>query len=302
MLDDLLGRTRLKRRIEELESEVESLEERLEAENRRRADAVTEKQEAERQINKLESKIDELEGRLEHEGEESKLGFRRVETLVGDRLTRVLDLLDSVEASGETLSTAFVEAGREPDLELEGEETALLRRVDSGRGYVAYVDDYGVVRVCVVPPLPVENQRVIHGSGFHVERTLFRPDGVHAVAAIRSDTYAGGVYGDDRLAYSVVSSNVKGGHSKGGWSQGRFDRRREEQVERHVDEALESYRGMVGDYDPEVVAVVGESNVAELFAEEIDADVTRAVDARGTGEEFLKDAYEKLWVARLYVF
>lgn len=274
----------------------------MEAENRRRADAVTEKQRAERRVNKLESKIHELEDRLERETEESRAEFRRVETLGGERLEGVLNLLESMESEGENLATAYVEAGGEPGLDLGGEEEALLRRVDSGRGYVVYVDDYGLLRVCLVPPLPVEKQSVEHSSRFEVDRSLFRPDGQHAVAAIRSDTYAAGVYDGDRLAYSSVSSNVKGGHSKGGWSQGRFERRREEQIEGHVEEAVKEYQEMVGSYDPGLVAVVGERKVAKLFAEEVGADVTKAVDARGTGEEFLSDAYEKLWAARIYVF
>lgn len=302
MLDDLLGKTRLKQRIRELESEVESLEERLEAENRRRADAVTEKQRAERRVNKLESKIDELEGRLEREEDEGSLDFRSVETLGGKRLEGVLDLLESVEVQGENLTTAYVEAGGQPGLDLGGKEKALLRRVDSDRGCVVYMDDYGLLRVCVVPPLPVEKQSVKHGTRFDVDRSLLQPPGLHAVAAIRSDTYAAGVYDGDRLAYSSVSSNVKGSHSKGGWSQGRFERRREEQIENHVEEAVNRYQEMVRDYDPGFVAVVGERGVAELFAEEVGAEVTKAVDARGKGDDFLAEAYEKLWTARIYVF
>ena len=51
MLDDLLGRTELKERIEELETERDRLEARLEAESERRADAVSAKQTAEERIN-----------------------------------------------------------------------------------------------------------------------------------------------------------------------------------------------------------------------------------------------------------
>lgn len=302
MLDDLLGRTELKNHIQELESKVESLEERLEAENRRRKEAVTEKQRADRRVNKLESKIDELEGRLERKQVERDHGFRGVEEVGGDRLDQVLGLLESVEGGRESLTTAYVAPGDAVDLDLDGRVEALLRRVDSGTGKAVYLDDWGVVRVCLVPPLPVESSRVLHDECFRVDRSLYGPMGVHAVAAVRSDTYAGGVFdGDGRTAISSVSSNVKGGHSKGGWSQSRYERRREEQVDRHVKESVESFREMIADYDLEVVAVVGEDSVVERFADMVGADVTRSLDARGKDESLLEDAYGKLWAARLYV-
>jgi len=62
---------------------------------------------------------------------------------------------------------------------------------------------------------------------FRLDESWFRPTGRFAFALVRSDTFALGVYeGDERVAFEGFTSDVKEAHSKGGFSQGRFERRR----------------------------------------------------------------------------
>jgi len=64
---------------------------------------------------------------------------------------------------------------------------------------------------------------------FRLDESWFRPTGRFAFALVRSDTFALGVYeGDERVAFEGFTSDVKEAHSKGGFSQGRFERRRED--------------------------------------------------------------------------
>jgi predicted RNase H-like nuclease (RuvC/YqgF family) len=46
----------------------------------------------------------------------------------------------------------------------------------------------------------------------------------------------------------LVESQVKEKHSKGGWSQKRFERLREEDIKNHVDAALEKLSVLLGKY------------------------------------------------------
>ena len=306
MFDDVLGKTELKERIEELEEEVDSLEQRLEAEERRRKNAVTEKQEAHERANRMESKVQELEDRLERaEEDEQDASFRVAKTVRGYVLSDVLELLESAQSGDDALTTVSVAPDdRVPD-EFGTETTAALQRVESKTGFVAFGDDTGIVRAALVPPLEVEETRVEHGSRFALDRDLFELPETHAVAVVRSDEYAGGVYSDgERVAYTSLSSEVKSKHSKGGYSQGRFERARDEEVKKHVREAAEEFETMLTKHDFKHVFVAGDSRLASDFVDEVSVRVPvskRTTDATGSGESFLRQGYETVEGARLYV-
>jgi len=232
MIDDLLGRTELKERIEELEDQIDALEGKLDAAERKRKNAVTEKQESDRRVNELESKVEELRDRLERaESEEEEYDFRLARTVRDDDLAEVLDLLETARSGAEALTTIHVAPDDSVPDEFGTETTALLRRVESKTGLVAFGDDTGVVRAALVPPVAVDETRVEHAAEFVFDRSLFELSGTYAVAVVRSDEYAGGVYVDgERAGFSSRSTEVKSKHSKGGYSQGRFERARDEEV------------------------------------------------------------------------
>lgn len=309
MLDDFLGKTELRDRIQELEDEVKNLEKRLESAERKRKDAVTDKQEADRRVNKLETKVEELKDKLEREKqqEDTKVDFRLAEAVRGWRLDSVLSLFRTIEANNEDLTTVAVAPGDRHPNEFEPETDALFRGIESKTGTVCLGDDTEVLRVALAPPVRIEETYVSHGPRFDIPRDAFDLGGTHAVAVVRSNEYAGGVYtGDDteRVEFSSNSTDLKSKHSKGGFSQGRFERARDEEVKRHVRDSVESFESMVTAYELDSVFVAGESRVADNFAEELSLRVpisTRSTDARGEGKELLRRGYETVESARLYV-
>jgi len=130
MLDDLLGRTELKERIEELEGETESLRNRLDAESERRSEAVRDRQAAERRVNELEDRVTELTDRVDRAGgDDDEPEFRGRFTLRGERRDRVLALLESLEAGEESVLTAYVpDDPPETVREAFGERAPLVER------------------------------------------------------------------------------------------------------------------------------------------------------------------------------
>jgi peptide subunit release factor 1 (eRF1) len=290
MLDELLGRASLKDRVAELEAERGRLQQQLDAESERRSDAVTARQEAEREVNRLEDRIAELEGRIgQLESGESEVTFRGVETVRGDRLAAVLDRLQSVETEPEGALTAVVDDVPTAVREAFGERAPLVARAAP---CVALTDDAGLVGAALsVPTDPAP--RVEWRDGFELDRSWFEPTGEFALALVRSDLFALGEYvGRERVAFEGFESDVKGDHSKGGFSQGRFERRRDGQIEDHVHrchEALEDCRA-------DQLYVVGERTLLGEFG----ADATAAVDATGKPEAALADAFERFWTVRLY--
>ncbi len=290
MLDDLLGRTELKERIEDLTEQRDSLEARFEAESERRADAVSAKQAAEERINRLEDRIADLEGQLETEADDPGIGFRREETLRPQRVDSVLSRLNSYTGDPESVLTAYVDGSIPDELrELLGDRATLVSRASP---CLVCTDDAGMLAVALRPPIAPDP--------FHewaatptVERSWFRPTGRFALALVRSDTFAVGVYEDDeRVSVEGFESDVKSDHSKGGFSQSRFERIRDDQIDAHVEKCHAALDGLEVDR----LYVVGDRRLIGEF----DADVSAAVDATGKPKAALSDAIDDFWSVRLY--
>lgn len=297
MIDRLLGRTELKERIETLEEEKRHLERRAEAEEERRSEAVADRQRAEERVNRLEDRIESLEDRVERaESDEETVEFRRVSDASGGRLDDVLGRLRRIEADDpEGVLTAFVpEDDTVPASVADwfGDRSRLVRRAAPA---VVIADDTGAVSVALSPPIAPEPFDRWAATP-RLERHWFRPTDRFAFALVRSDTFALGVYqGDERVSFEGFDSEVKEAHSKGGFSQGRFERRREGQIDDHLKRARTALSA-VDDVDRTIV--VGERSVLGEVRDH--ADHTDVTDATGRPESALEDAFRDFWTTRIH--
>jgi peptide subunit release factor 1 (eRF1) len=298
MLDRLLGRAGLKDRIGELEEELRHCERQLEAEQERRADATSAKQAAEERTNRLEDRIADLEGTVErlreegHEGDRAGSGASAVEALVGERRGAVLDRLASFETGPEGTFTAYV-----PDDDLsETVRSAFGDRASAVAGAapcLAITDDAGLVSACLsVPDSPEPFETWTDGVRF--ERSWFEPTGSYTVALVRSDLFAMGEYdGRERVAFHGFDRELTRNHSKGGFSQSRFERLRDEQIDDHLDRC----RAAIDERDTDRLYLVGERTVLDDI--DAEANAVAAVDATGDPEPALDDAVHEFWTVRL---
>jgi peptide subunit release factor 1 (eRF1) len=293
MLDELLGRAELKQRIEELSAERDRLERQLEAESERRSEAVSDRQAAEERNNRLEDRIAELEGRIERlDADESDLQFRGTADLEGERLAETLDRLESFRSGPEGCLTAMVD-GELPGAveELLGEQASLVRRAEP---CLVCADDEELVTVALSPPLPPASF-ADWGDRFRLEDDWFRPTRGLSVALVRSDLFVLGEFRDgDWTVVDAVESDVKATHSKGGFSQRRFERRRDEQIAAHLDEC----RAALDRHDADRLVVLGEQTVVGEFADR--AERTATVDATGDPEPAFRSAVREFFTTRLY--
>lgn len=309
MLDELLGRASLRERIDELEDENERLRKRYEAESDRRAEAATARQEAEERINRLEDRIAQLEGELERVNDaETGLSVRRRDQLRGGRLEAVLDRLQSFRTGPEGALTVGVlddgvpESVRDELASVLGDRVAL---VDDAAPCLCCVDDAGLLAVTLEPPV-VPDRGPTWRDRFALEREWFLPTGRHAVALVRTDLFALGVYeGDERVDYRGFESDVKGNHSKGGFSQARFERIRDGQIDDHLErcrDALAEYEAGGDDADVPLY-LVGQRGIVDALVDEspLEPTATAAVDATGDPESALEDGVRSLWTTELQV-
>jgi len=101
--------------------------------------------------------------------------------------------------------------------------------------------------------------------------------------------------GDERTAFHGFDSALKSQHSKGGFSQARFERLRDEQIDDH----LERCRAALDEREGDRLYVVGEGSVLGAFGGL--ADATATVDATGEPEDALREAWEAFWTVPLRV-
>ena len=294
MLDELLGRAALKERVDELEAEKDRLERRLEAEDERRADAETARQEAERQVNRLEDKVTELEDRVDRlSGQGTEREFAAEARLRRGSLASVLDRLASYEGGPEEVFTAYVADGTDlPDAVREAfdRRTPLVRRAAP---CLAVTDEHALLGATLSVPLPPA-PFASWSDDVTVDRAWFEPTGAHTLALVRSDLFAMGTYeGRDRTAFHGFDSELKEQHSKGGFSQGRFERLRDAQIDDH----LERCRAALEERETDRLYLVGERSVIWELSDL--ADVTRPVDATGEPEPALADAVDRFWTVDL---
>jgi len=293
MLDELLGRAELKERIAELEEQKRHLQRERDAESERRADAVSARQEAEERVNRLEDRIADLEGKLDRHEDDGGREYTHTETLRGERLTAVIDRLESFETGPEGVFTAMIPDGHDladATREAFGDRAPLVSRAAP---CLAVTDDAGLLDCCLsVPDAPAPftawDRRV------QFDREWFEPTGTFALALVRSDLFALGVYeGRERTAFQGFDSALKSKHSKGGFSQARFERLRNAQIDDHLDRCHEA----LADLPTDRRYVVGERSVLSSFS--ASADATTAVDATGEPEPALDSAFRDFWSVRL---
>ncbi|SFR93148.1 hypothetical protein SAMN05216559_1231 [Halomicrobium zhouii] len=294
MIDRLLGRASLKARIVTLEEEKRHLERERDAESERRTEAVSERQAAQQRVNHLEDRVTELEDRVERlKRDDSTADFRREEPVAGDRRDEILDRLESVETGPEGVFTAFVDA--EHDLppavrDAFGDRAGLVARAAP---CLAVTDDAGLLGACVSVPVPPK-PFAAWDDRVSLQRGWFEPTGEYALALVRSDLFALGEYqGRERTAFHGFDADLKSQHSKGGFSQARFERLRDAQIDSH----LERCKAALEERDAERLFVVGERSLLSQFDDV--ADVTQSVDATGEPESALGDAFHEFWTLQL---
>lgn len=281
----------LEQALADCEAERDRLSARLEATDERRREAVRERQEAQEARNRLQDRVEQLEADLERAGADREVSLRGSATLDRDAVGRVLDLLEGVRSPPEALFSAMVESTRPADAaDHLGERVALLDRVAPA---LVYLDADGIVEVALRPPVAPEPFET-WDDRFQIDRSWFVPVEAHHLAVVRSDVAALGRFDGSSLTYiDGFESRVKGRHSKGGFSQGRFERRREEQVEAHLDRVGELLARVDGP-----LILTGSETVLEAL--EVDAMARETVDASGGPREVLDAAFEAFWTTRLF--
>lgn len=302
IFDSILGREKLKdeiedlkRRISQLEDEKADLNDRIDEIESKKKEAITEKQEAYREKNKmqdkvvqLEDKIDKIESQrddnIESEQVINTFQMREIEGLVRalknvkykNRSARTVSILEKKDLMDKLSST---------DINVSGIDMKDL----------VLIDDYGIIRCSLELPIPYNN--IDHKEKtFTIQEEKFLPNDDYYFGVLRSDTFAIGRYEKwSRVGIRSVKSRVGENHSKGGFSQSRFENLRDEQIDKHIDEVRDTIKDFC-DKDLRII-IVGEDRILDRVDDL--ANHTDTSDATGSPTDSLEEAFSKFWTVKI---
>ena len=245
---------RLNSQIVKLELDLQSAKTQLEKKEALTRQAVADRQEAEALLNQERTRTRTLAYELETIRAESqdKLKFRGIETLSPQAVQAYLSKLKSFHTLAGDLLTAYLPPGThlssmlsEKVLERIEEETrTLLDRLDSETGLVLFYDLHRMVCEAIAPPFSITSAAWQLGHSFEVsllEESLSKDYRMLVLVLHAGESFIG--FAPNAQVFDteeLIRSSVKEKHSKGGFSQRRFERLREEDIAHHMDKVLEA--------------------------------------------------------------
>ena len=251
---DLFGKKRYQERIAELESalqdltrERDELKRALEKREERLKRITSAYQEARRALKDAELRLRESEYRSPEEPSAAP----GVQRLSPREMKRLLRRLDNIESKDEDILSEYRKPGENLESAPEAALPRSLKALASERG-ISLLTLPDVFTLLIVPPLPFGSGGMTRGQRFDLSpiRDIMET-AVLLVSAHAGESMIMLFLGADHLeAFEVVRTPVKEKHSKGGWSQRRFERLREEDIRRHGEHLRESVEKAAERYAP----------------------------------------------------
>jgi hypothetical protein len=172
----------------------------------------------------------------------------------------LLQRLSGIKSQKDDLLTAYlINPGSAAEKSLPSDIQCLASSIRPGRGMAAFQCP-GLFSLALVPPLPLSEDVIDFDDVFHpqtLQDMMETP--LLVVSAHAGETFIGVALSKEGFELQeMVESQVKEKHSKGGWSQKRFERLREEDIRGHSQAVEERLHEILARYRPVLkYAVIG---------------------------------------------
>ncbi|MDD5616940.1 MAG: Vms1/Ankzf1 family peptidyl-tRNA hydrolase [Candidatus Methanoperedens sp.] len=295
----------LKAKILELENENSKLTLQVEKKGDITKKTLASRQEVDTELNEAKQQIRSLENELAKLKKETKgeLNFRFSENFSKNRLDDILFLLDSMQSKTATLITIYLAKDDTPanipsDIasHITSSECALIEKIDSHTGKVIFHDTDGIIKLVMLPVFPILHSKYSLERRFDLEtlKNSLKMDKTLVINAHAGETFIGIVEDDVFVEHEVVRSSVMGKHSKGGWSQKRFQSLVEEDVRHHADKVRTALGTLIGKHgDIEYIVAGGDGKLLRMMLEGYDYPlIMKSMDPVSTknAEQVLREA------------
>jgi|ERR1035437_1537918 peptide subunit release factor 1 (eRF1) len=216
--------------------------------------AVADRQDAESHLKQELVRVQTLSHELETIRAESpeKLEFREIENLSLLVVKAYISKLSSLRSPTDDLLTVYLPCGtrlsgllrgKVIDL-IEEEKRILLERLEPKTGFVLFYDCHHMICEAIVLPIPIKSSSWELADKFatsFLEEILSKDYSILVIILHAGESFIGlASHGQVFDIKDFVRSSVKEKHSKGGFSQRRFERLREEDISHHMDKVFEA--------------------------------------------------------------
>ncbi|MEA3282936.1 MAG: Vms1/Ankzf1 family peptidyl-tRNA hydrolase [Euryarchaeota archaeon] len=324
---DLFGNKKHKTRISELEQQIgelrtenQKLKTKVDKRGEKTKTAVARKQEVEEVLNRAQQRITTLENELTALREESSknITFSGTYPLNRSRLTNTVFGLGSMRSKPGTFHSIYLNTtARTSDFEfgdtIDADCIHLFDQIRSYNGKVLFYDEDHCISIAVVPPFTIDRSDWMTADAFDLtplEEMLAYSSTVCALYAHAGRTVVGIVRGGgidrdgDRdegggseVYAEIVRTGVQAKHTKGGWSQRRFERGRDQDVDYHIKKVQEKLESMI-DNQVEMIIAGGDLSLTRKMLAGVKVPVIeKRVDVDGNPEDI---ALKVVWAGRLY--
>ncbi|VVB86638.1 Peptide chain release factor subunit 1 [uncultured archaeon] len=269
----------LKAEITRLEEENRKLLLRLEKRDEKAKKTVATKQEVDRELNEAMQRVSSLESEMQKLKKEtsSELKFRFSENMSRNRFEDILSLLGSLQSVTSTLMAVYLakddalkDMAKDVVSRIDSSDLYLIEKIDSSTGKVIFYDTDRIIKLVVIPAFPITRSDYSLDRHFNIEPLKKSLAGEKAlvVNAHAGETFIGIIEADTFVEHEIIRSSVMGKHSKGGWSQKRFQSLVEEDVRHHTDKVREALLPLVGRHkDIRYVIAGGEGKLVKMVTE-----------------------------------
>lgn len=267
----------LKTRINQLEEENRKLRLRVGKKDEKTKKTVATGQEVYRELNEAKQQVMSLENEIIKLKKETKgeLNFRFSESFSKNRLDDILFLLGTMQSRTAALITIYLAkdetlANMPSDIaaHIDSSERALIEKIDSHTGRAIFFDTEKVIKLVMLPVFPILRSKYSLERRFDMEtlENSLKSDKTLVINAHAGETFIGIVEDESFTEHDVIRSSVMGKHSKGGWSQKRFQNLVEEDIKHHADKVRAALDTLIGKHrDIQYIMAGGEGKLIRMI-------------------------------------
>jgi hypothetical protein len=283
---------RLQSHIVELELDVRTANIRYEKSIDSEKKAVAAKQEAEEKLNAMEVKLKTLEHEVERERTDvpASISFTYNEQFSKQRSENFLSSLSTISYNDPSLVTLYVAADESPasikeyDLlteRVDSETLALAEKVESNTGFVLFYSPDHMINELLVPPLPLKRSSWIVDNNFEISpisELLEKDAAICVLVAHAGESFTGfSLDSQDFDSFQMIKTSVKAKHAKGGFSQRRFERLRDEDIAHHIDKVRLALKDLFSEFGGSIdyMILAGDLPLAKEIALDIPLDIAQ---------------------------
>lgn len=292
-----------KQKISELKNKLEEKNKELKKQEKRAKKAITEKQDTDKELKEAKHKIKSLEDRIKNleEKKEDRSNLRKVEFIKRKDTLSLIKELKTFKSEKKSLITNYIE---NPQKAGDKKIINILNRIDSQTGYIHLQDGFKIINCVLVPPIPLKSE-FFRKKRFKLEKLLEALNSdtkIGFISAHVGKTAIGLLSGTEILNFNTIKTEIKGKHSKGGFSQGRFERRRKEQIKKHVKKLAEMFKDYIEKSD--YIVLNGNRRIITELKNLLPTDrplIERSLNIGEIETEDKQKYVEKIWGSRLYI-